>query len=404
MATPTKGNYWRVGEGKGNDEVTPAQLAADLDHGTLTGLADDDHAQYLLVDGTRTATQINVDNLRLDGNAITSTDAAGDITITPDTTGDLILDALKWPQADGANLAVLMTNGAAQLSWQGSTGAGNIVRTASPTIILPTIASFLNAQHAHVTAATGGTLDAAAIAAGTLVHERGGLEADVSAYAGLVKITGGATSAATIGIADDNIVEVDGSPNSGEYARFTANGLEGRTVAELRAALHARVSLPGLDFNAFDFFLDATTPPRFDYAQNRAVLIFDQTTIDKAYTRARRMPSQYTGGTLEATILYSMVSDVSPKTVYFDVAVEATTPDADAKDLDVTSTFDTDNTGSATVPATTAGKLGEITVTLTNDDSVAAGDLVTFRLQTNTTGDAVGDSRVYAMEISEVLP
>lgn len=33
------------------------------------------------------------------------------------------------------------------------------------------------------------------IASGTLIHERGGLEADVSAYNGLVKITGGATSA-----------------------------------------------------------------------------------------------------------------------------------------------------------------------------------------------------------------
>lgn len=37
--------------------------------------------------------------------------------------------------------------------------------------------------------------DASAIATGTLAHERGGLEADVSAYDGLVKITGGATSA-----------------------------------------------------------------------------------------------------------------------------------------------------------------------------------------------------------------
>lgn len=35
------------------------------------------------------------------------------------------------------------------------------------------------------------------ITSGALVHERGGLEADVSAYAGLVKVTGGATSAVT---------------------------------------------------------------------------------------------------------------------------------------------------------------------------------------------------------------
>ena len=39
---------------------------------------------------------------------------------------------------------------------------------------------------------------ASEVASGTLTHERGGLEADVSAYSGLVKITGGATSAVTV--------------------------------------------------------------------------------------------------------------------------------------------------------------------------------------------------------------
>ena len=65
------------------------------------------------------------------------------------------------------------------------------------TLVTPTIADFSSAQHDHLDADDGGTLSAAAIASGTLVHERGGLEADVSAFAGLVKITGGATSAVT---------------------------------------------------------------------------------------------------------------------------------------------------------------------------------------------------------------
>jgi hypothetical protein len=61
--------------------------------------------------------QFNVDNLRLDGNTISSTDAAGNINITPDTTGDLVLDGLNWPQADGSANTVLTTDGAGQLSW-----------------------------------------------------------------------------------------------------------------------------------------------------------------------------------------------------------------------------------------------------------------------------------------------
>jgi len=78
------------------------------------------------------------------------------------------------------------------------------------------------ATHAHA---------ASDITSGTLVHERGGLEADVSAYAGLLHITGGTTSEKTIGIADDNILEVDDAGAADDqYARFTANGIEGRSI------------------------------------------------------------------------------------------------------------------------------------------------------------------------------
>lgn len=63
------------------------------------------------------------------------------------------------------------------------------------TLTTPTIADFTNANHDHLDADDGGTLDAAAIASGTLIHERGGLEVDASAFAGFVKISGGATTA-----------------------------------------------------------------------------------------------------------------------------------------------------------------------------------------------------------------
>ena len=69
-------------------------------------------------------TQLNVDNLRLDGNAITSTDVNGDITITPNGTGDVVLDGLNWPQADGAANTLLKTNGAGQLSFTTATFPG----------------------------------------------------------------------------------------------------------------------------------------------------------------------------------------------------------------------------------------------------------------------------------------
>lgn len=71
-------------------------------------------------------TQLDVDNIRIDGNSITSTDAAGNINITPDTTGDLVLDGLKWPQVDGTANQVIETDGAGQLSWVDAGGGGGL--------------------------------------------------------------------------------------------------------------------------------------------------------------------------------------------------------------------------------------------------------------------------------------
>lgn len=65
-------------------------------------------------------------------------------------------------------------------------------------------------------------------------------------------VESGATARAsmgiTFGIANDNTLQVDGTPNSGEYARFTANGLEGRSYAEVLADLSGEASAD-FDFN-----------------------------------------------------------------------------------------------------------------------------------------------------------
>ena len=60
-------------------------------------------------------------NLDINGNSIISI-GAGNISITPDTTGSIILDGLNWPQADGTNGQFLKTDGTGQLSWVASGG------------------------------------------------------------------------------------------------------------------------------------------------------------------------------------------------------------------------------------------------------------------------------------------
>ena len=50
--------------------------------------------------------------------------ANNDIKITPNGTGDVVIDGLKYPQADGSANQVLKTDGSAQLSWTTITSGG----------------------------------------------------------------------------------------------------------------------------------------------------------------------------------------------------------------------------------------------------------------------------------------
>jgi len=84
-----------------------------LDHtaGTLTA------SSALIADANSKLDQLKVDNLTFNGNTISTSDTNGDMTLTPNGTGDLILDGVKWPQADGSANYILTTNGSGQASW-----------------------------------------------------------------------------------------------------------------------------------------------------------------------------------------------------------------------------------------------------------------------------------------------
>lgn len=78
--------------------------------------------------GTNSAvTDLRVDNLRLDGNTISSTDAGGNIVIAPNGTGDVQLDADTVRVGDSGNDATLTSNGNADLIIQtGNATTGSI--------------------------------------------------------------------------------------------------------------------------------------------------------------------------------------------------------------------------------------------------------------------------------------
>tara|TARA_A100001015_G_scaffold172552_1_gene191754 strand:- start:737 stop:2209 length:1473 start_codon:yes stop_codon:yes gene_type:complete len=101
-----------------NNSNTPIKIGGQyytdlVDHtlGTLTASA------AILVDSNKKIDNLKVDFLDLDGRAITSTDTNGDIEITPNGTGSVVIDGLNYPQADGTNNQVIKTDGNGNLSF-----------------------------------------------------------------------------------------------------------------------------------------------------------------------------------------------------------------------------------------------------------------------------------------------
>ena len=60
---------------------------------------------------------IKIEPAGTSGNITVKSGANEDIELTPNGTGDVVIDGLKYPQADGSADQVLKTDGSAQLSW-----------------------------------------------------------------------------------------------------------------------------------------------------------------------------------------------------------------------------------------------------------------------------------------------
>jgi hypothetical protein len=118
--------------------------------------AIDNGASAITTTGTITGGVVVADNININGNTIISTDTAGDINITPDTTGDIVLDGVKWPQADGTANQFLQTDGAGQSSWfTGTPAVGVVTETGTQTLTNKTITALKVGVNAGVTASSG---------------------------------------------------------------------------------------------------------------------------------------------------------------------------------------------------------------------------------------------------------
>ena len=155
-------------------------------------------------------------------------------------------------------------------------------------------------------------------------------------------------------------------------------------------------------FTPFSAEFPATNFPQLTLSNRRPVLAFDAATDETCYWTA--MAPQGLTGTMTAVITGAMAS-ATANAVGLQVSLEAITA-GDATDTDATTSFDTvNNSASTTVPAT-AGYIFQVSITLTNQASIAAGDY--FRVGVNRDADgsaitdnAAGDFYLLALELRD---
>jgi hypothetical protein len=133
-------------------------------------------------------------------------------------------------------------------------------------------------------------------------------------------------------------------------------------------------------------------------AQLRFYLGFDTTTAESCNWTF--VAPQGLTGTITAVVTYRAASATSG-TACFSGELEAIS-DGDTVDTDSASSFATVNTPSAVTVPGTAGYIDQLSITLTNDDSIAAGDYCRFRLTRAVASDtATGDLQVLSVEIRD---
>lgn len=128
-----------------------------------------------------------------------------------------------------------------------------------------------------------------------------------------------------------------------------------------------------------------------------AKLLFDASTVEQCMW-SFRMPADYASAPV-LKVQYAMASATANEVV-LEARLAAVT-DGDSQDVDAKA-FGSANTSATTTVPGTAGHLDEISITLTNADSLAAGDFAVVYLQRdadNAADDATGDMEVLAVSL-----
>jgi hypothetical protein len=112
------------------------------DHGVLTGLGDDDHTQYLLADGTRSATSLTVID-SITTPLVTRTSA--NLTLSTITSGDIVLNSVGIVDIDTAGGFALNDDSGSYFTITAA-GAMNIISASGQNIGISAVTGNLNLQ------------------------------------------------------------------------------------------------------------------------------------------------------------------------------------------------------------------------------------------------------------------
>ena len=205
-------------------------LIVDNDGGgngdTLLSVKDGDAGTTFALKVSNSA--IQVDNIKVDGNTISSTDTNGNISLTTNGSGTVVVPSLELGHATDTTIT---RSSSGNLSIE-----GNLVYRAGGT---------------DVPVADGGS-GASTLSSGQVLLGNGT----------------SAIQSRAIGIADDNIVEIDhASVANNDYAKFTANGLEGRSASEGLSDLSAQAALTFGIANTNAVKIDHASVADDDYAK-----------------------------------------------------------------------------------------------------------------------------------------
>lgn len=132
----------------------------------------------------------------------------------------------------------------------------------------------------------------------------------------------------------------------------------------------------------------ASNFPQLLTSNQRPALAFDAATDETVYW-TDVVPQGFTG-TPTLYLKLAMASATSGA-VGFQAQIEAITP-GDSLDTDATTSFDTINNSTSTTVPGTAGYEFEISITMTTNDGMAAGDTFRIALNRDADGSAITDS------------